>query len=104
MVTIKVVIKLYSCVCICMFPASHLIEEANALATRYPGIEPVYLSVEEGDASSGSLASLVRGAHVVVSLLPYNLHAAVAQACITSGTHLVTASYVTNAVGELHKK
>lgn len=40
----------------------------------------------------------------VISLLPYALHGLVAKQCIEAKTHMVTASYVTNEVKELHER
>ncbi|XP_041988048.1 alpha-aminoadipic semialdehyde synthase, mitochondrial [Aricia agestis] len=77
--------------------ASHVREEADALAERY-GVRAEYLAA--GDQSA--LRAAAARARVVVSLLPYDLHAAVARACLSAGAHLVTASYVQPGVLELH--
>lgn len=80
---------------------SHLKEESDKLANRYPGIESSYLSVTE---NPGHLQGFCKDSDVVISLLPYSLHGLVAQNCIDAKTHMVTASYVTNEVKELHER
>lgn len=46
----------------------------------------------------------LRTSSQVISLLPYALHGLVARECIEAKAHLVTASYVTNEVRELHER
>lgn len=76
-------------------------DEADALANRFPGVEPIFLNVLE---RPDILEDIIRSAHVVVSLLPYSLHHVIAKACIETRTHLVTASYMNNDVKELHEE
>lgn len=45
----------------------------------------------------------MKTADVVVSILPANLHPVVAKACINEGVHMVTASYLSNEVKDLHQ-
>ncbi|XP_063822481.1 alpha-aminoadipic semialdehyde synthase, mitochondrial [Ostrinia nubilalis] len=78
--------------------ASQVKEEADALAERY-GVRSEYLEANDADA----LKSFASRARLVVSLLPYDLHGAVAKACISAGAHMVTASYVRPEVQELHE-
>ncbi|XP_026732692.1 alpha-aminoadipic semialdehyde synthase, mitochondrial-like [Trichoplusia ni] len=78
--------------------ASAVKEEADALADRY-GVSSEYLDAKNETA----LRALTSRARVVVSLLPYDLHGDVARACLDSGAHMVTASYVRPEVQELHK-
>lgn len=80
---------------------SHLKDESDKLANRYDGVESTYLNVTD---NPDSLQQLVAGSDVVISLLPYSLHGLVAEHCIQAKTHLVTASYVTEAVRGLHEK
>ncbi|XP_037034075.1 alpha-aminoadipic semialdehyde synthase, mitochondrial isoform X1 [Bradysia coprophila] len=79
---------------------SHLKEESDKLAQRYPGVQSAYLNVTE---NLNHLRTLCEDSDVVISLLPYSLHGLVAKECIEAKTHLVTASYVTNEVKELHE-
>lgn len=80
---------------------SHLKEESDRLANRYHGVESTYLNVTDNPES---LNRLCAENDVVISLLPYALHGLVAKSCIEAKTHLVTASYVTDAVRELHER
>lgn len=41
---------------------------------------------------------------MVVSILPANLHPIIAKVCINEGTHMVTASYMSNEVKDLHQQ
>jgi alpha-aminoadipic semialdehyde synthase len=50
------------------------------------------------------LQDLVGTADLVVSLLPSSLHYLVAEACINAGVHLVTASYCTDELKEMHNR
>lgn len=81
--------------------ASQLKDEADALANRFPGVEPVFLNVLE---RPDTLHDVIKSANVVVSLLPYSLHHVVAKACIETHTHLVTASYMNEDVKALHEE
>ncbi|KAJ1523300.1 hypothetical protein ONE63_001179 [Megalurothrips usitatus] len=81
--------------------ASSLKDEADRLASRYPGVEPVILDVMN---RPDNLRSLIEEADVVVSLLPYGLHHVVAEACIDTRTNMVTASYCTPAMQALHDR
>lgn len=79
--------------------ASQLKEEADVLANKFPGVEPVFLNVLE---RSDTLQDIIKSADVVVSLLPYSLHHVIAKECINAKTHLVTASYMNDDVKALH--
>ncbi|XP_018397271.1 PREDICTED: alpha-aminoadipic semialdehyde synthase, mitochondrial [Cyphomyrmex costatus] len=81
--------------------ASQLKDEADALANRFPGVEPVFLNVLD---RSDTLHDVIKSANVVVSLLPYSLHHVIAKACIETKNHLVTASYMNNEVKALHEE
>ncbi|KAJ0175669.1 hypothetical protein K1T71_008828 [Dendrolimus kikuchii] len=78
--------------------ASQVKEEADALAERY-GVSSEYIDARDESA----LRSLTGRARLVISLLPYEFHGAVARACLSSNAHMVTASYVRPEVQELHK-
>ncbi|KAJ9586025.1 hypothetical protein L9F63_020322 [Diploptera punctata] len=79
--------------------ASALKDEADAIAERYPGVEPILLDVVE---RPDMLQDLVSSADLVVSLLPSSLHYLVAEACINASVHLVTASYCNDELKEMH--
>jgi len=50
------------------------------------------------------LQDLIGTADLVVSLLPSALHYLVAEVCINAGVHLVTASYCTDEMKEMHDR
>ncbi|KMQ95024.1 alpha-aminoadipic semialdehyde mitochondrial [Lasius niger] len=81
--------------------ASQLKDEADALANRFSGVEPVFLNVLN---RPDTLHDVLKSASVVVSLLPYSLHHVIAKACIETKTHLVTASYMNDDVKALHEE
>ncbi|GBP80004.1 hypothetical protein EVAR_68358_1 [Eumeta japonica] len=78
--------------------ASQVREEADALAEKY-GVNAEYLEATD----EAALRSLASRARLVISLLPYELHGTAARACLRARAHLVTASYVTPPVQELHE-
>ena len=53
-------------------------------------------------ADTATLTQLCAGAAVVISMLPAHMHPAVGQVCLLTGSHLVTASYVSTAMQALH--
>ncbi len=67
-------------------------EEALKLAAGNSKIRLFPLDVNEKD----KLNHVLENADVAVSLLPRSFHPIIARACLKSGTHLVTASYVTD--------
>ncbi|XP_053378089.1 alpha-aminoadipic semialdehyde synthase, mitochondrial-like isoform X2 [Mercenaria mercenaria] len=79
---------------------SQLKEELERIESRCPDVEYQMFDVtrhpEEVD-------KLVPEYDVVVSLLPYTMHPEVAKSCIKHGKNMVTASYVTPAMKELHQ-
>lgn len=80
---------------------SHIKEESDRLAVRYPGVESMYLNVKD---NPDHLKELCEESDVVISLLPYSLHGLIAKHCVEAKTHLVTASYVTDPVKALHEE
>ncbi|ERL91618.1 hypothetical protein D910_08948 [Dendroctonus ponderosae] len=72
------------------------------LANTYPGVESIYLNAV--DANESSLEQLVEKADVVVSILPAHLHPRIAKICIAQKTHMVTASYLSQEIKDLHQK
>ena len=81
--------------------ASHLPKEAEALALKN-GERCSHYEVNVQDANS--LGPLVEKADVVVSYIPAFLHPHVAKMCLHHKKHLVTASYVSPAMQELHEE
>ncbi|EPZ32733.1 Alanine dehydrogenase/PNT, NAD(H)-binding domain-containing protein [Rozella allomycis CSF55] len=75
-------------------------EEANKIANNRPRIVVKNLNVEDRH----DLLNQVSQADVVVSLIPASLHIHVAEACLEARKHLVTASYVSQPIADLHEK
>ena len=86
---------------VALYVASALREEADNLAKRFPRTEPVLLNVTE---RPDLLREYVDKADVVVSLLPYGLHPLVAEQCIQAKTNMVTASYLSDPMKQLHQR
>lgn len=74
----------------------------NFIHSQYylTGVDSVYLNAAE---DTSSLQDLIKKSDVVVSILPANLHPIVAKACINEGIHMVTASYMSNEIKDLHQ-
>lgn len=51
-----------------------------------------------------TVGSLISQSDVVISLLPVPFHPSVAELCIKQRKHLVTASYITPAMKDLHER
>ncbi|XP_057330620.1 alpha-aminoadipic semialdehyde synthase, mitochondrial [Microplitis mediator] len=80
---------------------SHLKEESDALANKYPGVESIFLNVID---RPDTLKEIISSANAAVSLLPYGLHHVIAKTCIETKTHLVTASYLNDNIKSLHQE
>ena len=66
----------------CYFHAASAVKnEADAIAARYDACDSVFLNISD---NPDYLDELVKGSDVVVSLLPYALHAKVARSCIAN--------------------
>nr|XP_023694257.1 alpha-aminoadipic semialdehyde synthase, mitochondrial-like [Paramormyrops kingsleyae] len=81
--------------------ASVMMNQAEKLAARYPNTTAVMLDVT---SQQSLLESLVKDHDVVISLLPYQHHAMIAEHCIRKKVNLVTASYVCPALRELQSR
>eukprot|EP00051_Salpingoeca_urceolata_P005632 m.75164 g.75164 ORF g.75164 m.75164 type:complete len:925 (-) comp14470_c2_seq4:94-2868(-) len=73
-------------------------DAALGLASSYAKTSAVKLDVNDQE----QLASLVQEHDIVISLVPYTFHAQIADACIASGTNLVTASYISDDMQARH--
>ncbi|EPQ53172.1 hypothetical protein GLOTRDRAFT_140080 [Gloeophyllum trabeum ATCC 11539] len=78
--------------------ASNILAEAQNLAKRFGNAKPVSLDV----ADLGKLGSLIEETDVVISLLPVTFHPTIAEQCIKHKKHMVTASYISPAMKQLH--
>uniref|UniRef100_A0A671V223 Aminoadipate-semialdehyde synthase n=1 Tax=Sparus aurata TaxID=8175 RepID=A0A671V223_SPAAU len=79
--------------------ASVLLKQAEELAAKYPNTIPVTLDV---GSQEGHLDSLVKDHDLVISVLPYSFHPLIAKHCIKRKVNMVTASYLSPAMKELH--
>uniref|UniRef100_A0A8D3DVG7 Alpha-aminoadipic semialdehyde synthase, mitochondrial n=1 Tax=Scophthalmus maximus TaxID=52904 RepID=A0A8D3DVG7_SCOMX len=73
--------------------------QAEELAAKYPNTIPITLDVS---SQEGHLDSLVKDHNLVISMLPYTFHPLIAKHCIKRKVNLVTASYLSPAMKELH--
>ncbi|XP_022910037.1 alpha-aminoadipic semialdehyde synthase, mitochondrial [Onthophagus taurus] len=80
--------------------ASEEKDQCDDLARKYGGVESRYVNAIENPAS---VQELVKGADVVISILPAPMHPVVAKACIQEKVHMVTASYASDTMKELHE-
>ncbi|CAH1390157.1 unnamed protein product [Nezara viridula] len=75
--------------------------DVETLSRGLDRITPVQIDVID---MPGKLKELVASADLVVSLLPYQLHHAVAEVCIDHAKNMVTASYLTPDMSSLHER
>ncbi|KAM5547089.1 alpha-aminoadipic semialdehyde synthase [Rosa sericea] len=80
--------------------ASLYLKDAEEITEGIPNAIPVQLDVSD----TSTLHKYISEAEVVISLLPAFCHITVATACIELKKHLVTASYVDDAMSELNEK
>ncbi|RLC62104.1 MAG: saccharopine dehydrogenase, partial [Chloroflexi bacterium] len=81
--------------------ASRTLSKAQALVGDHPQGKALAFDVAR---DSASLGDLVAQADLVVSLLPYVYHVQIAEQCVRHGTHLVTTSYVSDAMRSLDRR
>ena len=77
--------------------ASRTVTKAEALVKGHPRGRALALNVNDGAA----LEDLIRQADLAVSMLPYVYHPQVAALCVKHGKHMVTTSYVKEAMRAL---
>jgi saccharopine dehydrogenase-like NADP-dependent oxidoreductase len=80
--------------------ASRTVSKAENMIDRHPQGEAFALDVNDDK----KVEDFVSNADVVVSLLPYTFHVKVAEMCIKHRKHLITTSYVSDAMRALDKK
>lgn len=78
-------------------------DRALELAELRVGGRPRGRAVELDVSDIDRVEELVRGADLVVSMLPAHMHGPVVEACIASGAHFVSASYVSAQARELQE-
>jgi saccharopine dehydrogenase-like NADP-dependent oxidoreductase len=64
-------------------------------------INVVQLDLENDDEK---LATLIEANDVTISLVPYTYHVKIAKICLQKKKHLVTTSYISAAMRELHQQ
>ncbi|CAH1783508.1 unnamed protein product [Owenia fusiformis] len=69
---------------------SDLKESADALANKFRNVEPMLLDTQR---NKDEVEGLIKQHDLVISLLPYQLHADMAKICVKHKTNMVTASY-----------
>ena len=74
------------------------LDKAEALASLHPNVNAVLVDADNEELMS----DLVAGHDLSVSLLPATMHPFVARQCINHKKNMVTASYVSPAMAELH--
>ncbi len=77
--------------------ATRTVAKAEELVAGHPQGQAVALLVDD----AAGLEALVQDSDLVVSLVPYVYHVAIAKLCLKHGKHLVTTSYVSPAMREL---
>jgi saccharopine dehydrogenase-like NADP-dependent oxidoreductase len=77
--------------------ASRTLSKAQALVRDHPRARAVQVNSDDERA----LEALLAEADLAVSLLPYAYHPTVARLCVKHGTHMVTTSYVKEAMAQL---
>ncbi|KAI1789307.1 Saccharopine dehydrogenase-domain-containing protein [Ganoderma leucocontextum] len=80
--------------------ASNILADAERLTAPYDNAVPVLVDMGNAEA----VEKLVVEADVIISLLPVPFHPSVAELCIRNRKHLVTASYISPAMRELHDR
>jgi saccharopine dehydrogenase (NADP+, L-glutamate forming)/spermidine synthase len=82
----------------------------NRISSHRPAASPAKLRKSSGTSSDAGHAvdsddtdneALIREADLVVSLLPWTYHPAVARLCVNHGVHMVTTSYVKEPMARL---
>ncbi|KAG8832376.1 hypothetical protein FRC17_001423 [Serendipita sp. 399] len=79
--------------------ASNNLTEGRALAKSHDNVSAALLDI----ADTSALNAIIEQADLVISLLPMPLHADVAKHCIAHRKHMVTASYISPQMKELHQ-
>ncbi|KAF8634324.1 hypothetical protein AX15_000984 [Amanita polypyramis BW_CC] len=79
---------------------SNVLGELQSLTKKHDNASFKLVDISEESV----LASLVADADVVISLLPATLHPRAAELCIKHRKHLITASYISPAMRDLHDR
>jgi saccharopine dehydrogenase (NADP+, L-glutamate forming) len=74
--------------------ASNELKKPEDLVKNHSNAKVVYLNVED----KKDLSELISYNDIIVSLLPYKYHPAIAEICLEQGKHLITTSYVSDKI------
>lgn len=80
--------------------ASQLKDDLDVIAKSCPDADYMTIDITR---SSTELENLINDHDIVISLLPYSFHPMIAKICIAQKRNMVTASYVSPAMRELHQ-
>jgi len=80
--------------------ATRTVSKAEKIIGKAPNGEAVAFTIDQKER----LDNLIKEHDLAVSLLPYIHHVTVAKVCLKYGKHLVTTSYVSDAMRELDKE
>jgi len=75
--------------------------EANSLANKFNRVQATQINISE---DINYLNELVEQTDLVVSLLPSQFHHSVAEQCIELKKNMVTASYCSDQMSQLHDR
>lgn len=80
--------------------ASNSLSEAERLTRKYENARAVLIDM----ADKVTVEDMIGQSDIVISLLPVPFHPTVAELCIKQRKHLVTASYISPAMRDLHAR
>ncbi|XP_050421046.1 alpha-aminoadipic semialdehyde synthase, mitochondrial [Adelges cooleyi] len=75
--------------------------EANSISNKFNRVQPIHINILK---DIESLRTLVKESDIVVSLLPSQFHTLVAERCIEYRKNMVTASYCSEQMKQLHDR
>ncbi|GAB1600841.1 alpha-aminoadipic semialdehyde synthase, mitochondrial-like isoform X2 [Argonauta hians] len=83
-----------------MTVASQLKDDLDIISTHNSNVDCVTIDITR---NKEELENLIQEHDIVISLLPYTYHPQIAKMCISNHKNMVTASYVSPAMRELHE-
>ncbi|CAG5121208.1 unnamed protein product [Candidula unifasciata] len=80
--------------------ASQFQEELDTASRLCPNVDPILIDL---GPNFDELENIIKDCDLVISLLPYTFHPDVAKVCIKNQKNMVTASYISPAMQDLHE-
>ena len=80
--------------------ASGLQQEIDALSSRFKNTSSVLIDMQK---DQGAVEKLIADHDLTISLLPFAYHPEIAKMCIRQKKNMVTASYVSPEMSDLHR-